>query len=72
MRQLEVGDMIVCPINVGLVTITDATFEIGEILYQEPWEWRESYYIEFRDTNGKYHSWKQKQDGGRAILKKGE
>lgn len=68
-RQLEPGDIIQCPINVGNVTVTDHKTEIGEILYQEPWAWRESYYIEFKDTNGGYHFWVQAQDGGKAILK---
>lgn len=68
-RQLEPGDKIQCPLNVGLITISDFTCEIKEIIDQEPWEWRESYYIEFIDTNGVHRSWKQKFDGGKAILK---
>ena len=68
-RQLEVGDKIMCPVNVGMITITDFTVEIAEITYQEPWEWRNAYYLEFRDTNGVYRSWKQNIDGGEAILK---
>lgn len=69
MRQLEVGDKIMCPMDIGRFTITDFTVEIAEITYQEPWEWRNAYYLEFRDTNGVYRSWKQNIDGGKAILK---
>lgn len=69
MRQLEVGDKVQVPKEIGLITIEDFTVEIGEILYQEPWEWRQAYYIEFRDPNGKYYFWQQKFDGGKALLK---
>lgn len=68
-RQLQIGDKIQCPITVGNITIPDYTVEIAEIITQEPWEWRKAYYIEFKDTKGNYHSWKQNQDGGIAILK---
>jgi hypothetical protein len=68
-RQLEPGDKIQCPIDVGLLTITDFTCEIAEIHFQEPWSWRNAYYLEFTDTNGVYRSWKQNIDGGKAILK---
>lgn len=60
MRQLEIGDKVVCQ---GLAVT------IAEIAWQEPWEWRNAYYLEFRDTNGVYRSWKQNFDGGYAILK---
>lgn len=60
MRQLRIGDVVHCK---GIV------YEIAEIKYQEPWEWREAYYIEFTDTNGNYRSWKQNFDGGWAELK---
>lgn len=60
MRELKVGDIVHC---YGIVC------EIAEIKYQEPWEWREAYYIEFMDTNGNYRSWKQNFDGGWAELK---
>jgi hypothetical protein len=59
-RQLEIGDTIRC---MGI------TATIAEIAFQEPWEWRESYYLEFTDTNGNYRSWKQEFDGGKAYDK---
>ena len=68
-RQLEVGDKVQMSVDVGSFIITDHTVEIAQIMTQEPWEWRNAYYIEFKDTHGKYHFWKQKQDGGKAILK---
>ena len=61
-RQLEVGDIIKCQ---GI------TARIAEIAFQEPWQWRNSYYLEFRDTNGEYRSWKQEYDGGTAFDKDG-
>lgn len=60
MRDLRPGDIIHCQ---GIVCT------IKEITYQEPWEWREAYYLEFRDTDGNYRSWKQNFDGGCAVLK---
>lgn len=60
MRDLRPGDVIHCK---GIAC------EIKEITYQEPWEWREAYYLEFRDTDGNYRSWKQNFDGGYAVLK---
>ena len=60
MRDLRPEDIIHC----GGVTC-----EIKEIKYQEPWNWRNAYYIEFLDTNGNYRSWKQNFDGGYAELK---
>ena len=59
-RQLEVGDTIRCQ---GI------TATIADITFQEPWEWREAYYLEFTDTNGVYRSWKQNYDGGKAYDK---
>lgn len=56
-RQLEKGDYIQCQ---GILV------KIDLIHYQEPWEWRKSYYIEFTDTQGIYRSWKQALDGGKA------
>jgi hypothetical protein len=61
-RQLEVGDTIKCK---GIVAT------IAEITFQEPWEWREAWYLEFTDTNGVYRSWKQNYDGGKAFDKNG-
>lgn len=62
-RQLEIGDTVVC---MGI----RAT--IAEIGFQEPWGWRDSYYLEFTDTNGVYRSWKQEYDGGTAYDKNGK
>lgn len=59
MRKLKPGDIIHCQ---GIVCT------IKEITFQEPWEWREAYYLEFTDTNGVYRSWKQNCDGGYAEL----
>lgn len=59
MRDLRPGDVVHCQ---GIVCT------IKEIAWQEPWEWREAYYLEFRDTNGVYRSWKQNYDGGFADL----
>lgn len=59
MRQLREGDKIHCK---GI------TCTIAEIAWQEPWSWREAYYLEFTDTNGIYRSWKQNMDGGEAEL----
>ena len=60
MRDLQVGDTVICK---GIKC------EIAEIAWQEPWSWRNSYYLEFRDTDGVYRSWKQEIDGGGVILK---
>ena len=61
-RQLKIGDTI----KVQGITATIATIE-----FQEPWEWRNSWYLEFRDTKGNYRSWKQEYDGGKAFDKYG-
>lgn len=45
MRDLRPGDVVHCQ---GIVCT------IKEIVWQEPWEWREAYYLEFLDTNGVY------------------
>lgn len=47
MRDLRPGDVVHCQ---GIVCT------IKEIVWQEPWEWREAYYLEFLDTNGVYRS----------------
>ena len=60
MRELRPGDVIHCK---GIVA------EIKDIAWQEPWEWRNAYYLEFTDTNGIYRSWKQNYDGGHVDLK---
>ena len=62
-RQLKVGDTIICQ---GI----KAT--IKEVAFQEPWEWREAWYLEFRDTKGVYRSWKQLDDGGYAVDENGD
>ena len=59
MRDLKPGDV---------VHVQGIVCEIAEIAWQEPWDWREAYYLEFRDTNGIYRSWKQNFDGGYAEL----
>lgn len=60
MRDLKPGD---------IVHVQWIVCEIAEIAWQEPWDWRKAYYLEFRDTNGIYRSWKQNFDGGYAELK---
>lgn len=55
MRDLKPGDV---------VHVQGIVCEIAEIAWQEPWDWREAYYLEFRDANGIYRSWKQNFDGG--------
>ena len=60
MRDLRPGDVVHCQ---GIICT------IKEIAWQEPWEMRKAYYLEFRDTNGVYRSWKQNFDGGYAELK---
>ena len=60
MRDLKPGDV---------VHVQGIVCEIAEIAWLEPWDWREAYYLEFRDTNGIYRSWKQNFDGGYAELK---
>jgi hypothetical protein len=62
-RDLRPGDIVHCQ---GI------TCTIADISWQEPWSWRQSYYLEFTDTNGNYRSWKQEFDGGYAILKSEE
>lgn len=59
MRDLRPGDRITC---------NGITCTVKEIAFQEPWEMREAYYLEFYDTNGIYRSWKQNIDGGKAVL----
>lgn len=60
MRDLRPGDVVHCQ---GIICT------IKEIAWQEPWNYRDAYYLEFRDTNGVYRSWKQNFDGGYAELK---
>lgn len=60
MRDLRAGDV---------VHVQGITCTVMRIVWQEPWAWREAYYLEFYDTNGVYRSWKQNFDGGCAELK---
>lgn len=60
MRDLKVGDKI---------HAQGITCKIAEIIYQEPWDWRNAYYIEFRDAKGICRSWEQNFDGGYAELR---
>lgn len=54
------------------------TFTVGKILYQDYFGPKEAvpetsdcwgYDIEFKDDQGRYHHWKQNQDGGELIRK---
>ena len=62
-RQLVVGDTI---------KVQGIKATIASITFQEPWSWRNSWYIEFTDTTGEYRSWKQEYDGGKAFDKDGK
>jgi len=58
-RQLRPNDEIVCRgMKCTIMTIKN----------QEPWDWRDAYFIEFLDTDGICRLWNQKFDGGKAIL----
>lgn len=59
-RDLRPGDVVYCQ---GIACT------IKEIVWQEPWEMRKAYYLDFWDTSGIYRSWKQNFDGGYAELK---
>lgn len=43
---------------------------IAKILYQEYWETRDLWDIEFIDTKGNYRHWKQSYDGGHFLPKR--
>lgn len=66
-RQLRPGDKIIVPVDCGRFSV-ETTFTICEIKYQEPYEWRNAYYVDFIDENGRFHQWQQLYDGGRAVL----
>ena len=52
------------------VTACGHTYTIAKILFQGYWD-RYGWDIEFIDSKGNYHHWKQEQDGGN-LEKKGE
>ena len=58
------------------ITAYGYTFTVGKILYQDYYGPREAvhpmsdcwgYDVEFTDTEGRYHHWKQNQDHGWVI-----
>ena len=61
-RQLRVGDT---------VKVHGISATIASITFQEPWEWRNAWYLEFTDTKGNYINWKQNCDGGTAYDENG-
>ncbi len=61
-RQLKTGDTI---------CVQGIKVTIDKILYQEPWKWREAWHIEFLDSNGDYHFWRQESEGGTAFDENG-
>ena len=61
MRECKQGDK---------VRIQGRTYEISKILYQDYYERGaddDGWMIEFIDTKGGYHYWKQYLDGGKLI-----
>lgn len=54
------------------VKVKGLEYEIAKILYQDYWERGaddDGWMIEFIDTKGNYHYWKQYLDGGELITK---
>ena len=54
------------------VKVIGLEYEIAEIFYQDYWERGaddDGWMIEFVDTKGNYHYWKQYLDGGELITK---
>ena len=65
-HRVEVGDRIICH---------GYSYEIAEIISQNDWGEDPDgtfygIYVEFKDTNGDYHYWKQGIDGGLVVSKK--
>ena len=55
-----------------IVKVKGRDYEIAEIFYQDYWERGtddDGWMIEFIDTKGNYHYWKQYLDGGELIVK---
>lgn len=59
-HEIEVGDKI---------HAQGYTFEVAKIFFQADYGDDGGIYIEFDDTNGNYHYWKQGHDGGYVIDK---
>lgn len=57
--------------NVGdKVKVNGRTYTIADLYFADFWH---GWYIEFVDTDGHYHNWKQNIDGGEFIpAKEGE
>ena len=41
-------------------------FEVDRVLHSEYWD-RYGWDVEFIDTHGRYHHWKQEEDGGELL-----
>ena len=59
-HEIQIGDSI---------TAQGYTFKVSKILYQDFWD-RFGYDVEFLDDKGRYHHWKQSEDGGTVIRQK--
>lgn len=60
-KKLEIGDKI---------TAQGFTFEIAKIYSQEHYtnsDGSEEWFVEFKDPQGRIHSWQSFSDGGRVI-----
>lgn len=55
--MVEIGDHI---------TAYGQTFKVEKIIYQSFWD-RFGYDVEFLDDRGRYHHWKQAEDGGQLL-----
>lgn len=56
-KEIKIGDSI---------KALGFTFKVAKILYQDHWD-RFGYDVEFLDDKGRYHHWKQWDDGGEVI-----